>query len=409
MSAEIRERSPLGRRFWRLVTSSAASNLSDGLFQVALPLMALVFTRSPLLIGGLQFVSMAPWLVLALPAGAIIDRSDRRRVMLISNLTRSLLIGGCAIAVAGDLGSVWLLYGAAFVVGVTEVFYDTAAQSMLPAVVDRSQIDRANSRLNAVGVGAQEFIGPPLAGLLVAAAAAAAFGVTAVLWLIGAAVLATLSGSFRPEQQTEKRSMRADIVEGLRFLWSKTTMRRMAFMVAMMNFASSAFFVMFVIYVVGDHSVVGLTEPQFGLLFATLAAGGVAGTFVAEPLQVRIGGARLMTLGIIGMTAYIATPAATANVVIIGTVAFVSGATNMMWNIVTVSYRQRATPDHLLGRLNSAYRLLGWGTRPLGAIAGGVMGQTLGPKTVFITMGALALAALIPNAGIHERDLAETT
>ncbi len=150
--------------------------------------------------------------------------------------------------------------------------------------MDRSQIDRAQQSPQCCRARRTEFIGPPLAGLLVAAAVATASGVTAILWLIGAAVIAGITGSFRPEQHNERRSIRDDIAEGPWFLWTKPIMRRMAFMVAMMNFASSAFSVMFVIYVVGDP-VVGLTEPQCGLLYATLAAGGVAGTFLAEPIQ----------------------------------------------------------------------------------------------------------------------------
>lgn len=151
----------------------------------------------------------------------------------------------------------------------------------------------------------------------------------------------------------------------------------------------------------------GLTEPQFGLLLTALAVGGLGGSLVAERVQRRVGRARALTLSVLGMAAYIWVFVLTTNPWIIAVVMVVSAATNMLWNITTVSFRQRVTPQHLLGRVNSAYRLVAWGTMPVGALLGGALGQWLGVRSVFISMGLLTLAVLIPNRLITEGALSQ--
>ncbi|MGB0113581.1 MAG: MFS transporter, partial [Ilumatobacteraceae bacterium] len=169
------QRSVLGSSFRLLASSSALSNLADGIFKVGLPLVAVQFTRSPALVAGLEMVRSLPWLILALPVGAFTDRLDRRIVMVVANLVRALTLVIPAVALAAGHGSIWMLYLAAAGTGVAEVFYDTSAQSILPNVVQRTQLNRANGRLAAIEQGAQQFVGPPLAGLLVAVGLATVF------------------------------------------------------------------------------------------------------------------------------------------------------------------------------------------------------------------------------------------
>jgi MFS family permease len=162
-----------------------------------------------------------------------------------------------------------------------------------------------------------------------------------------------------------------------------------------------------VLFAVGDGSAMGLTEPQFGLLMATTAAGGLIGGLVAERVQERLGRARALTLSVVGMIAFVATPALTDNPIVIAAALFGGGITVVVWNVITVSFRQRVTPDHLLGRVNSSYRLVAWGTRPLGAALGGVLGEWLGVRGVFAVMGVVTAAVLIPDRRLTERALVD--
>jgi MFS family permease len=361
-----------------------------------LPLAAIAFTRSPALVAGLELARSLPWLVFALPVGALADRLDRRRTMIGANIVRTAAVAVLAVVLQTGNGSIPILYVVAIATGIAEVFYDTSSQSILPSLVRHDQLGRANGRLGAIELGTQQFLGPPLAGLLVGVAVAVAFWTTTALWALAIAALMLLPGVFRPERSTGSATLRSDIATGLRFLMSRPTLRTMAAMVGIANLASSAAGAVLVLYSVGDGSVLELTQAQFGLLFLTSAAGSMAVTAVNEPLERRLGRSRTLTLSVAGMVVFVGAPAVTSNVWLIGAAMFVGGALIMIWNIITVSFRQAITPDDLLGRLNSVYRLLAWGTMPIGAAAGGLIAETFGLRTVFASMGILVALLFIP-------------
>jgi MFS family permease len=382
--------SGLGARFWRLWTSSTLSNLADGIVKVSLPLAALRFTDSPTLIAGLAFVVTLPWLLFALPAGALADRLDRRRLMLGANAVRAVTLGALAAAVAADAGSIWLLYAVAACIGTVETLYDTAAQSILPQLVPRDRLSRANGRLFAAEITANEFVGPPVGGFLILAGAVIAFATPAALWVVAIGALLLVPGPYRVER-VERTTLRADVAEGLRFLWGHRLLRTLAGMVGTFNFASNAAWAVLVLYAVGPGSAVGLSEPAFGALLATSAAGMLTGSLVAERVERWLGRGRALLVATVGCTLLVAGPALTDNAVLIGIAFFVSGNCSALWNVITVSLRQRITPDRLLGRLNSGYRLVAWGSRPFGALAGGLLAQAFGLRAVFVAMTVLTL------------------
>ena len=392
----------LGARYWKLWTSAGLSNLADGVMKVALPLVAIRYTDSPVVIAGLSFAFTLPWLLFALTAGALADRIDRRRLMLVANSARALFLACLTVVTIAGAGSIWLLYAAALCIGVAETVYDTSSQSILPQLVPRDRLSRANGRLYAAELTANDFVGPPLGGFLVATGVAFAFATPALLWVAAIGVLLLVRGRFVAER-TAPTTIRADIVEGLRFLGRSTLLRTLAIMVGVFNFASSAVFTVFVLYAAGPQSTMKLSDPAYGLLLTFSAIGSVLGTFLAEPAERLLGRSAALKLTIVGSLLTVATPGFTDNPFIIGAGLLLGGVTVSIWNVITVSLRQRITPTRLLGRLNSAYRLLAWGTMPLGAVAGGFLGQAFGVQWVFLIMGALVLLQLIPMLWITDR------
>jgi MFS family permease len=384
----------LGSGYWKLWTSSALSNLADGVMKVALPLVAIRYTDSPALIAGLTFAFTLPWLVFALLAGALADRFDRRRLMLVANAARAAFLACLTLATVAGAGSIWLLYAAAVCIGVAETVYDTSSQSILPQLVGKDALSRANGRLYAAELTTNQFIGPPLGGFLVALGVGLAFGAPVLLWVAAIGMLLLVRGRFTTDHP-RTTTIRADIAEGLRYLGRNTLLRTLAVMVGGFNFASSAVFTVFVLYAVGPSSAMKLTDPGYGLLLTASALGSVLGTFLAEPAERLLGRSRALTLTILGSLLTVATPAFTTNPVIIAAGFFVGGVTVSIWNVITVSLRQRVIPQRLLGRLNSAYRLLAWGTMPLGAAAGGLIAQFFGIPAVFLTMGIVVLALVV--------------
>jgi MFS family permease len=390
----------LGLPFWQLWSASALSNLADGLVKIALPLVAVTLTDAPGLVAGVAMAVTLPWLLFALPAGALADRVDRRIAMVAANVVRAAAVAVLAATVMIGLESsaaataIWVLYGVALLLGTAETVYDTCAQSILPQVVARDRLPRANGRLIAAELTANEFVGPPLGGLLVAAGVAAAFATPAALWAAAVGALLLLRGGFAVPRE-EPTTLRADAAEGLRYLWRHRLLRTLAAMTGLFNFATNATFAVFVLYAVGPDSAMGLTEVTYGLLFATIAAGSLIGALLADPIIRRLGRSRSLALGILGGVANVGILALTTNPLVIAAAFLIGGLTGSLWNVVAVSLRQRITPDRILGRINSSYRLVAWGTRPLGAAAGGLLGELLGLRAVFGIAAALILATLI--------------
>jgi MFS family permease len=385
----------LGANFHKALVASGFANLADGVLWVALPLLAVQLTRSPALIAGVTVAARIPWL-LAPVAGALADRLDRRQSMVRVNLVRTVLLGGLALAVAADLATLPLLYAVAVLLGFAETLFDTSAQSLLPAVVGRDDLTRANSRLFAVELVANEFVGPPLGGLLAAAGLGLALGLPAAAYLVGAACLALLVGSFRavgagPAGSTRFRD---DIAEGTRFVWRHPVLRPLAIMLGMGNLAFAAFFSVFVLYVVAPGPM-GLSEAGFGILSATVGVGSLLGTWLAVPAERRLGRVRTLVVSVVLSTAGLVVPILTASPVLVGISLAVCGVSMVLWNVITVSLRQRITPDRLLGRMNASYRLVGWGTMPLGALLGGALAEALGLRGAFLAAAALYFATLV--------------
>jgi MFS family permease len=390
---------PLGASFWKLWSASALSNLADGLVKVALPLVAVTLTDSPGVVAGVALAVTLPWLLFALPAGALADRVDRRIAMVRADLVRTAAVAVLAVALGFGLESsvaaIWALYAVALLLGTAETVYDTCAQSILPQVVPRDRLPRANGRLIAAELTANEFVGPPLGGLLVAAGVAAAFATPAALWAAAVGALLLLRGSFAVPRTENPTTLRADVAEGLRYLWHHRLLRTLAAMTGLFNLATNATFAVFVLYAVGPSSAMGLTAAAYGLLFATIAAGSLMGALLADPIIRRLGRSRSLFLGILGGVGLVGIPALTTNRLVIAAAFLMGGLTNALWNVVAVSLRQRITPDRILGRINSSYRLVAWGSRPLGAAAGGLLGELLGLRAVFAIAAGLILITLL--------------
>jgi MFS family permease len=385
----------LGRGFWTLFSASLMANLSDGIFQIALPLLAVSLTSEPALVAGVTFASRLPWLDFALIAGALADRFDRRRTMVLVDAGRVVLLAGLATAVVLNVATIWLLYLVAFVLGCFETMFDTAASSMLPNVVGKDKVVAANSRLNAVELTMNNFVGPPVGGFLASVALASAFGASAAGYLGALLCLVTLSGTFRAARTGPPASIATEIRIGMSYLWHHRMLRTMAFVVGPMNLASTAVFAVLVLYVVAPGPL-GLDGVGFGLLITALAVGSVVGTIFASRFEKVFGRANLFVACILSLLVGDVVWILTSNPVLIGIILAVSSSVGGAFNVVFGSIRQRIVPNHLLGRVMASFRVISWGSLPLGALLGGVIAQSFGLIAVFIT-GAVIHIALLPS------------
>lgn len=385
----------LGPNYIKLWTASAISNLGDGVRWVALPLLAVTLTRDPAKVAAIDLASTLPWFLFALPAGALVDRLDRRKVMVVANAFRAVVMATLAALVLTDNASLLVLYGLAFGLGSAETMFDNAAQASMPRLVDHSLLEKANGRLVAAELTANQFIGPPIGGLLFAAMAALPFMVDAGSFAVSALLIFLIAGTFRTPREAAlpPTRLRHEIAEGLRWLWGHRLLRNMAAYVGLMNMMSTACFSIFVLFAV---QILELTETGYGLLLSCMAIGSLIGGLTAARVATRIGGGRTIFLGLVlAVISYLLIGAST-NPFAVGAGAALLGWPVTSWNVITVSLRQRIIPDRLLGRVNSVYRLLAWGTMPLGAVLGGILGRVYGLRSPFVVSASLhALLALL--------------
>jgi MFS family permease len=383
----------LGRGFWTLFSASFLANLSDGIFSIALPLLAVSLTKEPGLVAGVAVASRLPWLVFALIAGALADRLDRRRTMILVDAGRAILLAGLTVTVLMGLATIWLLYLVAFVLGCLETMFDTAASSMLPNVVGKDKVVAANSRLNAVEMTMNQLVGPPIGGFLAAIGIASAFGTAAAGYLGALVCLLSLRGSFRAERTAPLASIRSEIRDGLQYLAHHRLLRTMAVVVGPMNLGSMAVFGILVLYVVKPGPL-GLDAVGFGLLMTSIAVGTVAGMLLATRIERRLGRANLFVACIMALLVMDLVWIVVPQPLVIGIVLAVSGTITGAFNVVFGSIRQRIVPNHLLGRVMGSFRVISWGALPLGALLGGIIAQSFGLTAVFIAAAVIHLCLL---------------
>ncbi len=384
----------LGGEFRKLWAASAFSNLGDGVSLVAAPLLAAALTHDPALVAGLAFVQRLPWLLFALFSGALADRLDRRRVMAAVGLFRAALIGALGIAVLLDTVSIPLLYVVFFLLSTGETLFDTAAATVLPAVVARADLPRANARLAGTVTVTNQFVGPPLGGFLFALAASLPFLLGAGGLAAAAALILALRGSFRAERQAgaPPPALWGEIVEGVRWLWGHGLLRTIALSLALLNIPLVA---QVSIMVLVAEQRLGLSPAGYGLLVATYGVGGVLGSMVAGRVIDRLGTSRTLRLAIVIEAAIPALIALTTNPWVVGAAFTFFGLHAVVWGSLLSALRQELTPDRLRGRVESVYRLIEFGGAAPGALLGGWLASRFGLTAPF-WVGAVVGVLLIP-------------
>ncbi|MEO3387258.1 MFS transporter [Mesorhizobium sp. CAU 1741] len=384
--------------FGRFVAASGLTNLGDGIATVAWAWVASLLTRDPLLIASVAVALRLPWALLALPAGVVTDRVDRRLLILRMDILRALAFAAAAAALwvslplaeppQSGVAAPWTFCAvvvAAAIVGGAEVFRDNAAQTMLPSMVPHERLESANGRLWSVELTTNALLGPAIGAFLIAVAVPLPFAANALAYGLAALLIAGLAGSFRPEADG-KRNWQREIGEGLRFLAGAPLLRMLAWITGFWNLFHQMIFIALVLHV---QENLGLGAPAYGLILAAGAAGGIAGGLLGERIVRRLGPGRTAQWMLFSSAPAFVAAALAPGAVSLAVVLAVFEFSGMVWNTVSVSYRQRTIPDRLLGRVNSVYRLLAWGMMPIGLVLSGALVAGLDgilPRTVALTV-----------------------
>lgn len=395
MSAAIAsagERRRLPAAYWRLWAASGISNIGDGVLLAALPLLAKRSTDSALSVSLISTFFTIPWLLIALPVGALIDRVDRRSVLVTADTFRALLVGGLAVVAAFVDVQIWMLWLLALGLGIGEVFFDSTSQTILPAIVPSEDLEKANGWRYSVETAANTFLGLPIGSVLFAAAVWLPFGVDAASFVIAAVLAATLRGSFRPQGERAHTSLRSEMSAGFAWLWRNPLLRNLAIALALTNLAFAACESTFVLFATEE---LGVSDRFFGPLVAIVGAGAILAGMLGSKLVEKMGRRFAILVAAIAPAITmlsIGTVAVTWWVVMMTTVQAVMIT---VWSIIAVSLRQQLVPDHLFGRVNSVYRWFSWGAMPLGGALGGVVAEQFGLRAPYFFGAAVVVVAYV--------------
>ncbi|MEU6665891.1 MFS transporter [Streptomyces sp. NPDC046727] len=384
---------PLGR----LAAAGAISSVGDGVRFAALPMLAAAVTRDVFWVSVVAAAGRVAWL-LAPFIGTLVDRVPARRSMVAADLVRCAVLALlCACTVTGRV-PLPLLVLIALLAGIAEVFFDSAAQAIVPSLAADRELERANARIIAAQITGTGFLGPPAGAALWAVWQPLPFAVDAVSFLVSALLLTGLPSTRPGGRQADDgpaehgvRGLLRDTWAGLRLLGGHRILRRLMVVVAVLGVGQQAVYAVLVVYV---ERRLGLPAHGYALMLVAAALGSLAGARAAPWAAGRLGSGRSLVVSVTVSALSYLVVAAVPWWPLVALMLAGNSAGVVLWNVCTVSLRQRLAPPGMLGRVTSGYRVAAWGTMPLGAALGGVLAEDAGLDAPWAVAGLLLLGCL---------------
>jgi len=373
--------SRLGAGYRWLLASSWTTNLGDGVAMAAGPLLVASLTADPFLVSLAALLRWAPPLVFGLYAGVLSDRLDRRRIVLVADGFRAMVLAALVVTmVTGHITAAWALV-ALGLLAAGEVFADNTSATLTPMLVHRNDLALANARLQTGFITLNQLAGPPIGATMFAAGMVSPFVAQAVLAIAGLMLVSRIvlpPHGHNPE--VEKRSIRRDIAEGFRWTIHHAAVRTLALTLLIFNVTFGAAWGILVLYV---QQRLGLGPIGYGLLATVSAAGGLVGTALYGAITRRVSLGNVMRIGLIIETLTHLCLALTTSAWLASIIFFVFGAHAFIWGTTSITVRQRAVPTHLQGRVGSLNAMCVFGGLVVGSAIGGVLATRFGVTAPF--------------------------
>ncbi|MGH2970577.1 MAG: MFS transporter [Gaiellaceae bacterium] len=395
----LRPRSPLWQRrdYVRLWSAATVSSVGSQVSLLALPFVAIATLKATTLeVAALGVADSLPLILVALPAGVWIDRVPQRRpIMIAGDLGRAAALLSIPAAYAGGVLTIWQLFGVGFVTGTLTVFFDVASTSFLPAILERELLAEGNAGLQ-VSAQAAQVVGPGIAGALIGALGAPYAVLTdAISFVCSGAFISRVTHVEERVLESERRSMWADIREGLAFVLRHPILRPNLAFTFTANIFNSILFAVFLLFAVRG---LGMSSREIGAVFVLANLGSLSGAFLVTRLQRWIGLGRVMLVTALSGWALLLIPFASGStgIALLAAALLVWGTGAVIYNTTSVTIGQATTPDRLMARASASRRLVSWATIPVATLLGGILGTYIGLRTtVFIGAAGRSLAGLI--------------
>jgi len=379
--------------FKRLWTANLFTNLADGLGKTAFPLLAITLTRDPFLISIIGALVMLPWLLFAIPIGAVVDKVDKRKALVTANSVRMFIAALLSLIIATEHVNIYWLYVVTFTVGICEVFADTTSQSLIPVIVEDKELEKANSRMEMTFTVFQDFIGAPVGGLLYGIAIAAPFVANSLGFFVAAlfCMAIPIPALLVKKEVKERTRFSDDIKFGIKYLFNHKALRRIVLTTTTIGFCWAFASSTQILYLVED---LGLSPKKFGF-FLTFHGVIVLLGAMAAPRTAKLIGR--------GMALAIAITISSLTILLQGLVPniwwyLIPSSLNAFWlphwNILLMSTYQRIIPQELYGRIHGTRRTLVWGMMPIASLLGGVVAKT-DLRTPWLIGGVISIVTAI--------------
>lgn len=416
--------------YWKLWSANAISNLGNGVSAIAFPWLASALTRSPLTIAIVGLMSQLPWLLFTLPAGVITDRFDRKKIIIVTDIARGVVtVVACFIlflnrdsflhikdptqGYTGSSGTflIAVMMISTFILGSAEVLGNNSSQTFLPDVVDEKLLHKANGQLASAESIANQFAGPALGSVLLGASIYLPFLFDGVTFFASAALIGLISAQSAQIINNRKESSDSalshfsqELKDGFTWLMQHSILRPMAYTLGALNFMSSLALASFILFA---QEVLHVSIFVMAVLGTAGAFGGLLGGIVGPKIIAKIGEGATISLALITFPTLFTLSFFVTRWYIFYILVFLEMVAAVIWNIVTVSFRQTIIPSELLGRVNSGYRFFGWGSMPLGALAGGLLTTVSGHyisreyslRAPFLVAGVIGLGVFAVTRG----------
>ena len=387
-------RKPLWRNgeFLLIEGGQTISDLGTQISHLAFPLLVLSLTGSPAQAGLVGTLRAAPYLLLALPAGALVDRWNRRTVMLLCNSGRALLLGSIAIAMALHILSLPLVYAVALGEGMLNVIFGLAFIACLPRVVPTNQLQQAYA-WGSIDAGGASLAGPPLGGLLYTLARGLPFLVDAVSYVVSIVALLFVRTPLQGERTTPREPMTREIRAGLAWLWRQPTVRMLAIMSGLINFVMPEANTLLIIVIAHQQHA---SSSLIGFIFAGIGLGYILGAALSGVIRKHISFRVIIPVSCwLYVLCWGGYALGASNLVVLAIVSTLFAVADPIYDITQYSYRMALIPDELQGRVNSVYRMIARATPPLGVALTGILLQRTGALATIAVLGIFPLVMAV--------------
>jgi MFS family permease len=403
----------LDSRFAKLWAASTVSALGSGLATVAAPLFVAARTGNPLAVSAAAGIAWLPWLLFALPGGVLVDRVDRRRLMVAVDCIRVAAMGVLAAAILTGRDSIALLYVVLFVVNTGEILFHAASQAMVPDVVPFDRLERANGWIIGGATMAELMLAGPLAGFLFRVAHGLPFLANAVTYAASAILMAWIAGRFRPAPRESPvtapdntarvsgvKSVWSDLSEGFTWLVRQRLLRTMAVLIGLLNITLTGALAVLVLLA---RQRLGLGSVGYGVLFACVGAGGILGSVIGDRLIAWVSATWTLRVGLLVEAALHLTLATSHSRYLVGVELVVFGVHGSLWTIVASTLTQRLTPPAMRGRVGSTTMFIAAGGNCAGALLAGTVASTFGITAPYWAGFVVAVAVSVTTWRVFSR------